>query len=101
MNRVQNYCDSLVTELSGWKAKIYDVVRRIDKLSSGDKEKISLQVNDLHIFIEELEDRINRLRTECPTDWKPDQIEIESKMTNMQTTLNNIWENVSPGDIGG
>ena len=26
MNRVQNYCDSLVIELSGWKAKIYDVV---------------------------------------------------------------------------
>jgi len=90
-----------VIELSGWKAKIYDVVRRMDKISSGDKEKVSPQINDLHIFIEELEDRINRLRTECPTDWKPDQIEIESKINKMQTTLNDVWENVSPGDIGG
>ena len=61
MNRVQNYCDSLVIELSGWKAKIYDVVRKMDKLSSGDKEKVNSQVNDLHILIEELEDRIDRL----------------------------------------
>ena len=101
MDTVQNYCDNLVTELSIWKAKIYDVVRRIDKLSSGDKEKVSPQVNDLHIFIEELEDRINRLRTECPIDWKPDQIEIEAKMTKLDTTFKNLWQNVSPGDFGG
>ena len=90
-----------MNELSVWKAKIYDVVRRIDKLSSGDKEKVSPQVNDLHIFIEELEARIDRLRTECPTDWKPDQIEIETKMRDMETTWKDVWENVSPGDIGG
>ena len=101
METVNNYCDNLVTELSVWKAKIYDVVRRIDKLSSGDKEKVSPQVNDLHIFIEEFEDRIDRLRTECPTDWKPDQIDIEAKMTKLQTTWKDLWQNVSPGDIGG
>ena len=101
METVNNYCDNLVTELSVWKAKIYDVVRRIDKLSSGDKEKVSPQVNDLHIFIEELEARIDKLRTECPTDWNPDQIEIEAKMRSLQTTWKGVWENVSPGDIGG
>ncbi len=101
MNRVHNYCDSLVVELGGWKSKIYDVVRRIDKLSSGDKEKVSSQVNDLHIFIEELEGRIDRLRRECPTDWKPDQIEIETKIRDLETTYKDVWQNVSPGDIGG
>ena len=101
MEAVQSYCDNVVTELSVWKAKIYDVVRRIDKLSSGDKEKVSPQVNDLHIFIEELEARIGRLRTECPTDWNPDQIEIETKMRDMETTWKDVWQDVSPGDVGG
>ena len=101
MEPVKGYCDNVVTELSVWKAKIYDVVRRIDKLSSGDKAKVSDQVNDLHIFVEELESRIDRLRTECPTDWNPDQIEIETKMRDMETTWKDVWQDVSPGDVGG
>ena len=36
---VKSYCDSLVIELTGWKAKVYDVVRKLDKMSSGDKAK--------------------------------------------------------------
>ena len=101
MKDVQNYCDNVVTELSVWKAKIYDVVRRIDKVSSGDKAKLGDQVNDLHMFIEELENRIDRLRRECPTDWKADQIEMESKFGHLKGRLNDIYANFSPGDIGG
>ena len=101
MKDVQSYCDNVVAELSVWKAKIYDVVRRRDKLSSGDKAKIGNQVSDLHMYIEELENRISRLRTECPIDWKPDQIEMETKFTELRTTLDEVYNSVSPGDIGG
>jgi hypothetical protein len=101
MKDVQSYCDNVVTELSVWKAKIYDVVRRLDKLSSGDKAKLGDQVNDLHMYIEELENRISRLRSECPTDWKSDQIEMETKFGYLKGKLNDIDANFSPGDIGG
>ncbi len=101
MKDVQSYCDGVVAELTVWKGKIYDVVRRLDKLSSGDKAKFSDQVSDLHIYIEELENRINRLRTECPTDWKSDQIEMENKFDHLKGKLNDIYANFSPGDIGG
>ncbi len=101
MKDVSSYCDSVVAELSVWKSKAYDVVRRIDKLSSGDKSKVANQVNDLHIFIEELENRIDRLRRECPTDWKADQIEMESKFGHLKGKMNDIYSNISPGDIGG
>jgi hypothetical protein len=101
MKDVQNYCDNVVAELSVWKAKIYDVVRRIDKVSSGDKAKLGNQVNDLHMFIEELENRIDRLRRECPIDWKPAQIEMETKFKEVRATLDDVWKGLSPGDIGG
>ena len=101
MKQVQSYCDNVVTELSVWKAKIYDVVRKIDKVSSGDKAKLVDQVNDLHIFIEELENRIDRLRSECPLDWKPDQIEMETKFTQVRATLDDVWKGLAGGDIGG
>jgi hypothetical protein len=101
MKEVQIYCDNVVAELSVWKAKIYDVVRRVDKVSSGDKAKIGDQVNDLHMFIEELENRIDRLRRECPIDWKPDQIEMETKFTQLKASLDDVSKSLSPGDIGG
>ena len=81
MKEGENYCDNLVTELSAWKAKVNDVVGRIDKFSSGDKEKLLDQVRDLHMFLEELDERIDGLRVECPTDWEPGQIEIEAKLS--------------------
>jgi hypothetical protein len=101
MKDVQSYCDSVVTELSVWKAKAYDVVRRFDKLSSGEKAKFGDQINDLHNYIDELENRIARLRTECPTDWKADQIEMETKFGYLKGAFNDINANFSPGDIGG
>ncbi|MGC8491078.1 MAG: hypothetical protein ACP5SH_05000 [Syntrophobacteraceae bacterium] len=101
MEAVQNYCDNVVTELSVWKAKAYDVVRRFDKLSSGEKGALVDQVNDLHVYIEELENRIARLRTACPTDWKADQIEMEKTFDHLKGKFNDISANVSPGDIGG
>jgi hypothetical protein len=48
-------------ELSGWKLKVADIVRRLDKMDSGDKEKVVPQVNELHGLIEEMDDRIARL----------------------------------------
>jgi hypothetical protein len=90
-----------VAELSVWKAKAYDLVRDFDKLSSGDKAKLVDQVNNLHMYIEELENRIARLRTECPTDWKADQIEMETKFGHLKGILNDLHANVSPGDFGG
>jgi predicted nuclease with TOPRIM domain len=101
MKEVQSYCDNVVAELSVWKAKIYDVVRKLDKLSSGDKAKFTDQVNDLHMYVDELEKRIDRLRTECPADWKADQIEMETKFDYLKGKYNDVQANFSPGDIGG
>jgi len=73
---VNSYCENLTKELGAWKQKVEEIVQRVDKLSSGDKGKVLDQVNDLHALIEQLEDRIERLKNECPAEWSPDKIEI-------------------------
>ena len=98
---VGSYCDSLAIELTGWKAKIYDIIRKVDKLPSGDKEKVLPQVNDLHILLEELDDRIGRLKNQCPTDWSPDKIELESKLAKISNVCEDCWKNISGGEVGG
>ncbi len=76
-----NYCDNLVAELSGWKAKVSEVLGRMDRVSSGDKEKVIDQVRDMHMFLGELENRIEALKVECPTGWEPGHIEMEAKLS--------------------
>ena len=93
---VTSYCNSLAIELTGWKAKVYDTTRKLDKMPSGDKEKVVPEVNELHMIIEELDDRIGRLKKECPIEWEPDRIELEGRTTQLKTIWGNVQEKVFP-----
>ena len=95
------YCEGVAGELSAWKTRVDDIVRKLDHVSTGDKINVVPQVNELHMIIEDLDHRINRLKTECPTAWEPEKEEMEGKFTHLQRTWEGVWENVSPGEIGG
>ena len=77
---VLDYCKGMETEMTAWKAKLYNVMRKVDKLGSAEKEKILPNVTDLHMLLEEMEDRVEKLKTECPSDWSPVKTEIESSI---------------------
>ncbi len=81
---LKDYCTAMSTELTAWKARIYDVVRKLDKLQSGEKEKAASRVRDLHIIVEELSDRIDKLEKECPTEWSPIKCDIEDKLVHLR-----------------
>jgi len=36
----KNYCRIMDMELTGWRAKLYDVISKIDRLPTGDKQKM-------------------------------------------------------------
>jgi Asp-tRNA(Asn)/Glu-tRNA(Gln) amidotransferase A subunit family amidase len=90
------YCDTLEKQLIGWKAKLYDVIRVVDKLSEGDKETVFPSIRDLHTFVEEIDGEIEQLRTACPADWSPNRQTIDAKMTELQQTLKKL-----SAEIGG
>ena len=98
---VNSYCDNLSVELGGWKEKVGQIAQRLDRMPSGDKEKVVPQVNELHALIEELDDRIGRLRRECPAEWQPDKIELDTKVERIKSTYEDVWQNVSGADVGG
>jgi len=82
---VMDYCNNVGIELTAWKAKLYDMMRKIDKLSSGEKEKMLGNVGDIHNIVTELEDRINALKYECPTEWSPQKKEIDDAHIDMRS----------------
>lgn len=101
---VQDYCKGMETEMTAWKAKLYDVMRKVDSLGSAEKEKILPNVEDLHMFLQEMTERIEKLKTECPSDWSPDKKEIEEGSIDMRGKYEETMEFIgkaSPVSIAG
>ena len=73
----KDYCRSIEVELYGWKAKMYDMVRKVDKLRGSEKEKVAAQVEELHGHIAQMERIIDQLQTECPVDFSPQKEQLE------------------------
>ena len=80
----KNYCRSIEVELYGWKAKMYDMVRKVDKLRSSDKEKVLARVEELHQNIADMESLIEQLQTECPLEFGSEKKQIDGTSAGMK-----------------
>ncbi|MCW7754503.1 hypothetical protein OOT00_10970 [Desulfobotulus sp. H1] len=101
---VKDYCKGTEMELTAWKAKLYDLTRKLDRLSAADKEKVTANVEDLHIIVAELEDRIHQLRFECPAEWAPVKDSIEKGHVDMRGRYEKTMEEIgryAPVSIAG
>ena len=81
---VKDYCRSIEIELNGWKTKMYDMVRKVDRLRAADQNKLTDQVEDLHKHIEDIERIVSTLQTECPADFGPQKKEVDETQTEMK-----------------
>jgi hypothetical protein len=102
---VKDYCSNVDMELTLWKAKIFDAIRKADQLGSADLEKVLPNIQDLKMVITELEDRIHQLRTECPLEWKPIRDEIDGVKGNLTNTYDEVIDSIggsaAPVDVPG
>ena len=101
---VQDYCRGLEVEMTAWKAKLYDVMRKVDKLGSAEKEKALPNIEDLHMLLEEMTERVELLKTECPSDWSPMKKDIEEGTVDMRGKYEETMEYIgtaSPVSIPG
>ncbi len=80
----KDYCRSIEVDLYAWKAKMYDMIRKVDKLRSSEKENIASRVKELHKNIEDMEHLIDQLQTECPIEYGPQKKQIEEKTAGMK-----------------
>jgi hypothetical protein len=87
-----DFCKGIEIELTAWKAKMYDVIRKIDRLQSGDKEKVLPNIQDMNMIITELEDKIQSLKTECPANWSPQKKEIDDAHIDMRSRYEETME---------
>ena len=72
-----NCCKAMEMELAAWKATVYDIVRKMDKMPGGVKQNFLNNIEDLHILIEELDQRIENIRANCTPEKGIDDIKTE------------------------
>ncbi len=76
---IREYCDSMYTELTGMKAKVYEILRVIEHMPREERAKIRPQTDELQILVGDLSRKIDRLLRECPIDWSRAKIESEER----------------------
>ncbi|MFO7496930.1 MAG: hypothetical protein R6X05_14990 [Desulfobacterales bacterium] len=89
---VKDYCSGLEVEMTAWKAKLYDLTRKVDRLGTKEKEKVLANVEDLHILLTEMGDRVQQLKTECPSDWGTDKQKIEKAGVDMRSKFESTMD---------
>jgi predicted nuclease with TOPRIM domain len=72
------YCNAVANELRDWKDKFSNIQQKIDAAPCEDKDQLNPQLSDMRILVEQLDDRINELRTNCPDDWSPKKQEMDT-----------------------
>ena len=87
----KSYCSSVSTELTAWKANLYDVIRKTSSLPAADRDKVAPVLDRLNTIVADLDERIERLARECPADWRNQRTEIEDRMSNIKDNWKNVW----------
>ena len=104
--KARNCCKTMEAELTAWKANVYDIVRHMERLPGGEREKILPNIEDLHILIAEMDDRIDQIREDCTPetgilDIRSDREEFDKSMSKLRVTADEAMEILSAGDFGG
>jgi hypothetical protein len=87
----KSYCASVAIELNGWKAKLYDVIRKTGSLAAPDEKKVAPMIKDLNALMDDLEHRINTLARECPSEWGAEKSEIEGQISRLNDKWKDVW----------
>ncbi|HBI15148.1 MAG TPA: hypothetical protein DDY20_06485 [Desulfobulbaceae bacterium] len=61
------YCSSVAVELEEWSERLHKLSSKIDRIPSINKYKLQPHIDELHIIMTELDDRLCELLESCPT----------------------------------
>ncbi len=92
---VMTYCNTLSADLVGWKAKVYDMIRKLDQLSHDKKQEVSVSVNEVSRIIDEVGEKAADLQRECPSEWSPQKAEIDKKIEQLNEAWDRAWSEMS------
>ncbi|MEN8691555.1 MAG: hypothetical protein ABF303_03685 [Desulfobacterales bacterium] len=104
--KARNCCKTMEAELTAWKANVYDIVRKMEELPGGEKEKILPNIEDLHILISEMDQRIDQIRDNCTPetgidDIRTDREKFDKSLSTLRMKAEDAMRGLGAGNFGG
>ena len=104
--QAKNCCKTMEMELTGWKAIVYDITRKMETLPGGQREAIRPNIEDLHMLIAEMDDRIDQIRENCTPETGMDDIQAEraafnASLTSLRVNTEEAMQGLGSGNFGG
>ena len=104
--KARNCCKTMQAELTAWKANVYDIARRMEDLPGNEREGILPHIEDLHILIAEMDDRIEQIQEKCTPetgidDIRTDREEFDKHLATLRVTADEAMRGLGGGNFGG
>ena len=88
---VNAFCGVMQTEINSLKARVYDIMRSVEKTKGKKKRADAAQLTELHALIEHLSEMNEKLARACPLDWSKEKKVIEEKKAELAEKID-IWD---------
>lgn len=88
---VNTFCGAMQTEINSLKARVYDIMRSVEKTKGKKKRADAAQLTELHALIEHLSEMNEKLARACPLDWSKEKKVIEEKKAELAEKID-IWD---------
>jgi hypothetical protein len=62
----------------------------LNEADTGDKSKVYTHVNELHMILEEFEDRIRQVKSSCATGGEPEKFEFGEKFNGFRPIYRDV-----------
>ncbi len=91
---LSTYCNTMENQLAGWKAKIYDVIRVVERLDAHQKEAAYPSLRGLQRMAVEIDDQLEQLKAACPAEWSASRRTLEAKMGELERILKTLSDRI-------
>ena len=104
--KARNCCKTMEAELTAWKANVYDIVRNMEKRAGSEREKLLPNIEDLHILIAEMDQRLEDIRENCTpetglADIKSEREAFDRSLATLKVTAEEAMQGLGAGNFGG
>lgn len=93
------YCGTVNSELTALKARAYDIIRQIEK--SPQKGELAPQFTEIHALVDDLSVTVDKLSSECPTEFDSQKDDIDKKKAALLAKINWWDQEHFPGGYAG
>jgi hypothetical protein len=95
---MKTFCSSMRNEMTAWKAKTYDLIRKAEDMSPKPNPRVKASIDEMKGMISRIEGMLEKLERECPVKWDSEKAEIEQAVCDIQERWNEA-ASMSPDDF--